>query len=72
MYRSVGALCFRRCYNQFAFDFLHEKHVMIIPGRGFSWNKPDHFRIVMLPEPEKMADAMERLRDFLSTYRQNA
>ena len=58
--------------NQFAFDFLHEKHVMIIPGRGFSWNKPDHFRIVMLPEPEKMADAMERLRDFLSTYRQNA
>ena len=44
---------------------------MIIPGRGFSWPDPDHFRIVMLPEPEKMADAMERLRDFLATYHQN-
>ena len=47
--------------NQFAFDFLHEKHVMIIPGRGFSWKQPDHFRIVMLPRPEQLADAMEKM-----------
>lgn len=57
--------------KQFAFDYLHEKHVMIIPGSGFNWAKPDHFRIVMLPEPEKLSKAMHDLGDFLSTYQQN-
>ena len=57
--------------QKFAFDFLHEKQVMIIPGRGFSWPAPDHFRIVMLPEPALMEDSMRRLGDFLKTYRQN-
>ena len=47
------------------------KNVMIIPGRGFSWDAPDHFRIVMLPEPEKMAKAMRDLGDFLKDYHQN-
>ncbi len=57
--------------QQFAMDYLHAKNVMIIPGRGFSWDKPDHFRIVMLPEPEKIAKAMSDLGDFLKDYRQN-
>ena len=57
--------------QQFAMDYLHSKNVMIIPGRGFSWDKPDHFRIVMLPEPEKIAKAMRDLGDFLKDYRQN-
>ena len=56
--------------QQFAMDYLHSKYVMIIPGRGFSWDKPDHFRIVMLPEPEKIAKAMRDLGDFLKDYRQ--
>ncbi|MGI6746495.1 MAG: Glutamate-pyruvate aminotransferase AlaA [Firmicutes bacterium ADurb.Bin300] len=54
--------------QQFAMDYLHSKHVMIIPGRGFSWNEPDHFRIVMLPKPEVLAKAMRDLGDFLSDY----
>lgn len=57
--------------QQFAMDYLHSKNVMIIPGRGFSWDKPDHFRIVMLPEPEKIAKAMRDLGDFLKDYRQS-
>ena len=57
--------------QQFAMDYLHSKNVMIIPGKGFSWDKPDHFRIVMLPEPEKIAKAMRDLGDFLKDYRQN-
>ncbi|MBQ5824541.1 MAG: pyridoxal phosphate-dependent aminotransferase [Clostridia bacterium] len=57
--------------QQFAMDYLHSKNVMIIPGRGFSWNEPDHFRIVMLPEPEQIAKAMRDLGDFLKDYRQN-
>lgn len=56
--------------KQFAFDFLHEKHIFIVPGSGFDWNTPDHFRIVMLPEPTEMAKAMQDLGDFLSHYRQ--
>lgn len=57
--------------QQFAMDYLHSKHVTIIPGRGFNWPTPDHFRIVMLPEPEQMAKAMRDLGDFLADYRQN-
>ncbi len=57
--------------QQFAMDFLHAKHVMIIPGRGFSWNDPDHFRIVMLPKADDMARAMRDLGDFLKDYHQN-
>ncbi len=57
--------------QQFAMDYLHSKNVMIIPGRGFSWTEPDHFRIVMLPEPEQIAKAMRDLGDFLKDYRQN-
>ena len=51
-------------------DYLHSKNVMIIPGRGFSWDKPDHFRIVMLPQPEVLAKAMRDLGDFLKDYHQ--
>lgn len=56
--------------QQFAMDYLHSKNVMIIPGRGFSWNTPDHFRIVMLPQPEVLAKAMQDLGDFLKDYQQ--
>ncbi len=57
--------------QQFAMDFLHSKHIMIVPGSGFNWREPDHFRIVMLPEPETLANAMKELGDFLKDYRQN-
>ena len=56
--------------EQFCIDFLHEKHIMLVNGHGFNWIKPDHFRIVMLPQAEKLTWAMEELGDFLSTYKQ--
>ncbi len=56
--------------EKFALDYLHSKHVLVIPGRGFSWNKNDHFRIVMLPEPDQLAQAMRDLGDFLKDYKQ--
>ena len=55
---------------QFALDFLREKHVLLINGRGFNWHEPDHFRVVYLPRVEVLTDAMGKLKDFLSTYRQ--
>jgi len=52
----------------FAMDLLHSKKILIVPASGFDWPDNDHFRIVMLPEAERMKRAMEDLRDFLATY----
>jgi alanine-synthesizing transaminase len=56
--------------EKFAIDFLKAKHVMLINGRGFNWIAPDHFRIVCLPQPEKLTKAIEDLGDFLEGYHQ--
>ncbi len=56
--------------EQFALDFLHEKQVLIVPGKGFNWGQPDHFRIVYLPNVRQLRKASEKLADFLSTYKQ--
>ena len=55
---------------QFALDLLREKKILLINGRGFNWSEPDHFRVVYLPRVEVLEDAMEKLADFLTDYRQ--
>ena len=54
----------------FARDLLRAARILIVPGSGFDWKEPDHFRIVMLPEPEVLSSAMKRMGDFLKDYRQ--
>ncbi len=56
--------------KQFASDLLDACHILIVPGSGFDWSVPDHFRIVMLPKPEELAEAMTRMGKFLDGYRQ--
>ena len=56
--------------QQFALDFLREKRVLFVPGSGFNWKQPDHFRLVYLPRVEVLSEAMDKLEDFLKTYRQ--
>ena len=56
--------------EQFALDFLHEKQVLLVPGKGFNWGQPDHFRVVYLPRIEVLKEAAGKIRDFLSTYHQ--
>ncbi len=56
--------------EQFALDFLHEKQVLIVPGKGFNWTEPDHFRIVYLPNTLQLEKASRKLEQFLRTYRQ--
>ncbi|MBP3901860.1 MAG: aminotransferase class I/II-fold pyridoxal phosphate-dependent enzyme [Blautia sp.] len=56
--------------EQFALDFLHEKQVLIVPGKGFNWTEPDHFRIVYLPNTLQLEKASKKLEQFLRTYRQ--
>ena len=57
--------------EQFALDFLHEKQVLLVPGKGFNWMQPDHFRVAYLPNVRQLERASEKLREFLSTYRQH-
>ena len=56
--------------EQFALDFLHEKQVLIVPGKGFNWHEPDHFRVVYLPNIRTLDKASRKLEEFLRTYRQ--
>jgi len=57
--------------KQFAMDVLHGTNVLFIPGSGFDWKQPDHFRLVMLPKPEDLTKAMESIGKFLETYDQS-
>ncbi len=54
----------------FARDLLHATNILLVPGSGFDWPQPDHFRIVMLPEAPVLADAMKRMGEFLDGYKQ--
>ncbi|MDO5134605.1 MAG: aminotransferase class I/II-fold pyridoxal phosphate-dependent enzyme [Eubacteriales bacterium] len=56
--------------EQFALDFLHEKQVLIVPGKGFNWGEPDHFRVVYLPNKLQLEKAAKKLEEFLAGYRQ--
>lgn len=52
------------------YDFLVAEHVLLVQGTGFNWPTPDHLRIVTLPEARVLSEAIERLGNFLSSYRQ--
>ena len=55
--------------EKFALDLLHEKKILLTHGGGFNWAEPDHFRVVYLPRIEVLGEAVEKIGDFLSTYR---
>lgn len=56
--------------KKFARDVLHATNILIVPGSGFDWNEPDHFRIVMLPKADILKNAIHKLGEFLDTYKQ--
>ncbi len=56
--------------EKFVLDFLREQKVLLVHGRGFNWNEPDHFRVVYLPRIEQLEEAMNKLELFLSKYKQ--
>lgn len=55
--------------HDFAMQFLHEKHVLVIPGAGFDWTDDIRVRIVMLPEAAELRFAMEEMGDFLKKHK---
>ena len=56
--------------ERFVMDLLREQKLLVVHGRGFNWKKPDHFRVVFLPDKETLTDALRRLGHFLEHYRQ--
>ena len=56
--------------KKFAQDLLRGAKILMVPGSGFDWPEPDHFRIVMLPKPQELKAAMIRMGEFLDGYKQ--
>ena len=55
--------------QQFAYELLAQEKVLIVQGTGFNWARPDHFRVVFLPNTDDLADAFGRVARFLDHYR---
>lgn len=56
--------------EKFALDLLRDKKILVIHGKGFNWGQPDHFRVVYLPRIEVLKEAVDKMGDFFSYYRQ--
>ena len=50
----------------FAEKLLLQKHILLVPGSGFLYEEPDHFRIVMLPEPNVLQKAVIKIGEFIN------
>lgn len=53
----------------FVIDLLRAKKILVTHGTGFNWPRPDHFRLVTLPDEHVLEDAIGRIADFLATRR---
>jgi alanine-synthesizing transaminase len=56
--------------ERMALDLLRQEQILLTHGTGFNWPRPDHVRIVTLPNVETLTDAISRFGRFLSTYQQ--
>ncbi len=56
--------------EQLVLDLLLQEKILVVQGTGFNWPTPDHLRIVTLPWARDLAAAIERLGNFLVSYRQ--
>ena len=55
--------------EEFCLRLLKKEKVLLVPGKGFNWNEPDHFRIVYLPRVEELADLGNKIERVLSYYK---
>ncbi len=56
--------------EQLVLDLLLSEKILVTQGTGFNWPAPDHLRIVTLPWARDLAAAIDRLGNFLVSYRQ--
>lgn len=55
--------------QQFVLELLEAEKVLMVQGTGFNWPKPDHVRVVFLPNSDDLTEVMERIARFLDGYR---
>jgi len=55
--------------QQFILDLLLEEKVLLVQGSGFNWPRPDHVRVVFLPNSDDLTEAIGRIARFLEHYR---
>ncbi|RCS59400.1 pyridoxal phosphate-dependent aminotransferase [Parvibium lacunae] len=55
--------------QQFMLALLEEEKVLLVQGTGFNWPRPDHFRLVFLPNTDDLQDSMHRIARFCEGYR---
>jgi alanine-synthesizing transaminase len=53
----------------FVIELLRAKKILVTHGTGFNWSRPDHFRLVTLPDQDVLEEAIGRIADFLATRR---
>ncbi len=53
----------------FALEMLKEEKILVVQGSGFNWGDPNHFRMVFLPNPDDLNEAVGRIERFLHGYR---
>ena len=56
--------------ERLVYDLLVSEKILLVQGTGFNWPNPDHLRVVTLPEARVLSEAVERLGNFLASYRQ--
>lgn len=54
----------------FVQDLLLQEKILVVQGTGFNLEDTNHFRIVTLPWSRDLGEAIERIGNFLSSYRQ--
>ena len=55
--------------QEFVLGLLEEEKVLVVQGSGFNWPRPDHFRLVFLPNSDDLTEAIARIARFLDGYR---
>ncbi|MBL7495353.1 pyridoxal phosphate-dependent aminotransferase [Frankia sp. CNm7] len=56
--------------EQLVFDLLRAEQILLVQGTGFNWPRPDHVRIVTLPNVDDLTHAIGRIDHFLASYSQ--
>lgn len=54
--------------NDFAFDLLEQKHVLVAPGVSFNVAYNNYFRITLLPDSTQLEDVFNRIGELLNGY----
>ncbi len=55
--------------QKFILELLEAEKILVVQGSGFNWPKPDHFRVVFLPNTDDLSEAIARIARFLEGYR---